>query len=596
MNTFKLRNAVLVAAIAGALAACGGGSSGSAAVTPTPFTGGVFDGKVTGATVFCDANDNGANDAGEVSAVSDGSGNFTITSGCSSPIVAYGGKNADTGEDFLGKLKAPASTTNTSFVTPLTTLMKDGGLTAAEIVTALTLPAGTNPTQVDPSTAGNEEIHAATVAVQQIIQQTASAIVASASGTAATVTSATTQNLYALVANRVATHIKATPATPLITGSSGTGTAVASTTLVNLVVKDSIADVAASADTNLTATKTALATNNINATSVAALTATAIASQATSFATLTTQSALTAQVNSLQSSTTIATVVATFLPVLTTTASTAASAAITTQLGNAATALSTMSTATTVTAGDVTALNTAATTAATAAGTTAPVALSTATFDPNNYLAVASDTVSFNGTSYTLANFKSTTGVTVNSPVQGSLDTIALTFSPVGTTPFNSAASTQASLGLEVKGSGTDARVLQMVIDKVDLTLSGGLITATIPAAAKLYVYGKNTAGTSVNVTLTNVSANTITTASNTVSFNAGTVLDAAIASLGTSNSVFSNIRNAKGTFNVKFALSNTDIYTGGTAPVPADGASVQVTNTTVIATGKGAAGKVTVQ
>ena len=607
MNTFKLRNAVLVAAIAGALAACGGGDGGVAAVTPTPFTGVVFDGKVTGAKVVCDADNNGTLNGSEVSATSDSSGSFTITGGCSSSIVAYEGTNADTGEPFLGKLKAPASTTNSSFVTPLTTLMKDGGLTAAEIVTALTLPVGTDPTTADPSATGNEEIHAATVAVQQIIQQTASAIVASASGTAAAVTSATTQNLYALVANRVATHIKATPTattiTPLITGNSGTGAAATSTALVNLIVRDSITDVAASTDTNLTATKTALATNNINATSVAALTATAIASQATSFATITTQTALTTQVNNLQSSTTIATVVATFLPVLTTAASTATSTTIANNLSTAAAALATMSTATTVALVDVNTLNTSAAAIAadaTTAGTVIanPVDVSTATFAPTNYLAVASDTVSFNGTSYTLANFKSP-GVTVLSPVQGSLDTIALTFSVDGTTPFTSttgaAASTTASLGLEVKGSGTDARVLQMVIDKVDLALSGGQITATIPANAQLYVYGKNTAGLTASVTLTNVAANTITSASNTVSFNAGTVLDAAIARLGTSNSVFSNIRNAKGTFNVKFALTNTDIYTGGASPVPADGASVQVTGTTAIATGKGAAGIVTV-
>lgn len=600
MNTFKLRNAVLAAAIAGALAACGGGGSAAVTPTPTPFTGGVFDGKVTGATVVCDADNNGTFTAGEGQATSDGSGNFTITSGCSSSIVAYGGTNADTGEAFMGKLKAPASTTNNTFVTPLTTLMKDGGLTAAEIVTALTLPAGTDPTTVDPSTAGNEEIHAATVAVQQIIQQTAATIIASASGTAPAVTSASTQDLYALIANRVATHIKAAPATALITGSSGTATATASSVLVNLIVRDSIADVVASADADLLVTKTALGTNNIDATSVAALVAGAIANQAGTLAAFSTQSALTTGVNTLQSNTTIATVVGSLLPVLSTTASTAASAIVTAQLVTAATALSTMSTDATTYAAQTIVINAAAATIDTAVPTITVTAIDPTSLAPTNYLAIASDTVSFNGTSYTLANFKSP-GVTVSSPVQGSLDTIALTFIPVGTTPFTSttgaAASTTASLGLEVKDvSTTNQRVLQMVIDKVDLTLSGGLITATIPATAKLYVYGKNTAGTSVNVTLTNVSANTITTASNTVSFNAGTVLDAAIASLGTSNSVFSNIRNAKGTFNVKFALTNTDLYTG-TSPVPADGASVQVTNTTTaIATGKGAAGIVTVQ
>lgn len=604
MNTFKLRNAVLVAAIVGTLAACGGGGGGGAAVTP--FTGGVFDGKVTGATVVCDSTPDGTFTAGEGQATSDGNGNFTITGGCSSSIVAYGGTNADTGEAFLGKLKAPASTTNSTFVTPLTTLMKDGGLTAAEIATALALPVGTNPATVDPSS--NVAVHAATVAVQQIIQQTAATIMASALVTTApSVTSATTQDLYALVANRVATHIKATPTTatitPLITGSSGVlGAATVSPALVNLIVSTSIADASVSTDTDLATIITApLVANNINAASVATLVTGAIVSQAETLASTSSQSGLTTGVNTLQSSTTIATVVTTFLPVLTTAANTA-STTVGTQLALAATALATMSTATTVAPSDVTALNTAADTAATAAGTANPVDLSTTTFAPTNYLAIASDTVSFNGTSYTLANFKSP-GVTVSSPVQGSLDTIALTFSPVGTTPFTSttgtAASTQASLGLEVKDvSTTNQRVLQMVIDKVDLALNTqGQITATIPATAKLYVYGKNAAGTSVNVTLTNVSANTITTASNTVSFNAGTVLDAAIASLGTSNSVFSNIRNAKGIFNVKFALTNTDLYTG-TSPVPADAASVQVTNTTpaIIATGKGAAGIVTVQ
>jgi hypothetical protein len=61
--------------------------------------------------------------------------------------MSSGGTNIDTGLPFKGLMKAPVGS---QFITPLTSLMADSGLTAAEVVAALGLPNGTDVTRLDP--------------------------------------------------------------------------------------------------------------------------------------------------------------------------------------------------------------------------------------------------------------------------------------------------------------------------------------------------------------------------------------------------------------------------------------------------------------
>ncbi|MBV5333313.1 hypothetical protein JZU54_07235, partial [bacterium] len=104
----------------------------------------------------------------------DTKGNFVFATGCAHGVLASGGTNADTGLAFVGQLRAPAGA---AMVTPLTTLVASG-MTQAEVITALNLPAGTNLLTTDPAATDsdgkmiNASLMKKTLAVQQMLQKT----------------------------------------------------------------------------------------------------------------------------------------------------------------------------------------------------------------------------------------------------------------------------------------------------------------------------------------------------------------------------------------------------------------------------------------
>ncbi|WP_193367595.1 NosD domain-containing protein [Pelagibius marinus] len=100
------------------LPTAGGGAAGGDGVEV--LAGQVVDGYVANATVFRDANNNGALDDGESFTTTDIDGNFTLEGG-SGPLVALGGTDVSTGLPFDGVLKAPEGST---VITPLTTLVQ----------------------------------------------------------------------------------------------------------------------------------------------------------------------------------------------------------------------------------------------------------------------------------------------------------------------------------------------------------------------------------------------------------------------------------------------------------------------------------------
>src|SRR5262249_11051960 len=81
--------------------------------------GKIFDGYLSGSTVFADANQNGVLDSGEPSTLTDGGGNFTLP-GAAGPLVMIGGTDIASKLAFQGHLNAPVGS---SAITPLTTLI-----------------------------------------------------------------------------------------------------------------------------------------------------------------------------------------------------------------------------------------------------------------------------------------------------------------------------------------------------------------------------------------------------------------------------------------------------------------------------------------
>jgi hypothetical protein len=255
---FKLR--LIPTAVATLLvAACGGGGGGggdATSVAAGPAGGTLVDGYLNFAKVVCDVNENGAYDPGEpVTYTSNtGDGKFTFNPGCTHSTlggVDGTGTNADTKLPFVGLLRAPPGA---SVITPLTTLLA-AGMTAAEIATALDLPAGTDLLNVDPAATNTDgslkdaSLLKKTLAVQQLLQKTTEMV----NGLAGMTGSVSTAAVYTQVANALATTLKG--GVVLISGGA---TPVMDVSVVNTMLSAAVTSIA-SASTVDASVKTALA-------------------------------------------------------------------------------------------------------------------------------------------------------------------------------------------------------------------------------------------------------------------------------------------------------------------------------------------------
>ena len=137
----------------------------------SPSIGRVEDGPLLNAIAFLDYNNNGELDDDEPydRTASDGSYSLTPTQENYSIVAVTDDLTIDTvsGSVLSGvTLKAPS---NSSMVTPTTTLMEDGDLTAEQVVDVLGLPAGMNPLTFSAHAAGVDPAKA--LAVEKANQQ-----------------------------------------------------------------------------------------------------------------------------------------------------------------------------------------------------------------------------------------------------------------------------------------------------------------------------------------------------------------------------------------------------------------------------------------
>ncbi len=182
----RMRWGVLAPLAAAVLVACGGGGSGSAGLS-----GVAVDGYLEGATAFLDLNGDGLFTQGEPSAVTDGSGRYTLdTSGVQQAlkglkVVVTGGVDTDTGYAFEGRLVARVEEAAAGqVVTPLTTLadaLVAQGLAqdvaAARTLIANALGLSSEALAQDPMALLDSQpgVYAAQVALQRSVQLLASA-------------------------------------------------------------------------------------------------------------------------------------------------------------------------------------------------------------------------------------------------------------------------------------------------------------------------------------------------------------------------------------------------------------------------------------
>jgi FG-GAP-like repeat/RTX calcium-binding nonapeptide repeat (4 copies)/Calx-beta domain len=177
-----------------------GGDLTLGAVGPALVSGSLFDGYISGATVFLDANKNGVKDADEPSTTTDSNGEYkleiplvtfdTNKNGKIDPsegnLVGFGGTDTATGLPLETPFSAPADATVISPLTSLVTDLMAGGMTQSEaeskVKSSLSIPGGVDLLDLDPiaSTTKNEpgaaETLVAMTKVQNIIIQISSLI------------------------------------------------------------------------------------------------------------------------------------------------------------------------------------------------------------------------------------------------------------------------------------------------------------------------------------------------------------------------------------------------------------------------------------
>ena len=204
INQFKKKRLVISPLALLTLSACGGSgsSSESGSVSTTTVTGAVVKGPLQNALVFLDLDGDGQLGAAEQSTRTDSTGSFSFLSSSSNASVVAK-TDATTIDTSSGEvldnvtLKAPAGA---EVVTPMTTIMQESSLSAADVVKVLGLPASVNPLTFNPFS-GTEN---AAVALQvekasQQVMTTIKAVSAAAEGAGASAEDAFSVALEAIV-------------------------------------------------------------------------------------------------------------------------------------------------------------------------------------------------------------------------------------------------------------------------------------------------------------------------------------------------------------------------------------------------------------
>ncbi|MFY9347282.1 MAG: cadherin repeat domain-containing protein, partial [Orrella sp.] len=188
------------------LTACGGGSSttgvgsGGGGYQPLPFSGNVVKGPLSDALVGFDYDGDGVVDSSTVRTDADGGFTLTPTQASYTVVAVTDDSTIDTSSGAVLSgitLKAPAGAT---VVTPTTTLMNEGGLTAAQVSDVLGLPEGVDPLTFNAFAAGVNAADALAVEkASQQIMNVVNAFASAAEGAGATEEVAFTAALNSLV-------------------------------------------------------------------------------------------------------------------------------------------------------------------------------------------------------------------------------------------------------------------------------------------------------------------------------------------------------------------------------------------------------------
>ena len=223
------------------LAACGGVGNGGPTVSgssSTVVSGNAIKGPLDNAFVFIDSNENGVWDTGEASDLTDSDGDYSISASASGKLLVTEDPNGTTTDTSTGlalagfSMSAPDGAT---VITPFTTLMADGGMTAEELAQGLGLDADIDPLNFNPFADGVDA--AAALSAEKLAHQVFNVVTSYADSASAIGEDVDSGAAFKAAMQAVAEVAK---------------TAAASSELIDLSDSDDLASVQAQAITSLT--------------------------------------------------------------------------------------------------------------------------------------------------------------------------------------------------------------------------------------------------------------------------------------------------------------------------------------------------------
>jgi hypothetical protein len=205
-----------------------------------------------------------------------------------------------------------------------------------------------------------------------------------------------------------------------------------------------------------------------------------------------------------------------------------------------------------------------------------------------NVISIADDTIEFNGTPYSLQQFAA--GIPQFATFQSLGFDYAVTGLPI---PLNAGVRT-VGVGIGIELTSDRGQILQVIMDKINVTLNGTQLSVTIPVSAQMHVYGKSSVASGSTVVTGTIPYSTaddlFVASSGKMTVNADKMLD----KLGSNGAALAVLKDLKGTFTARMVISNLSI--AGKTLTSVQGSSVAVTGTSESVTGLGVQGKFTIQ
>jgi hypothetical protein len=203
------------------------------------------------------------------------------------------------------------------------------------------------------------------------------------------------------------------------------------------------------------------------------------------------------------------------------------------------------------------------------------------------FLALQNNALKINGSAVTYASLAA--GATITTPT-----TLGLDFQVIGSPVID----TVAKLALELVEVGGESRVLQLMIDKVNIKNVNGQLSIAPDATAKVYVYGHTGSGIDINITLNDLAFKPITVINNSLTLNYKAMVDKVLLSVdNTTKTTAQKFTSITGQFKIKVAIDGLRVRNSdGVSALPATAIRITGSSPAQSVVGVGVSGTLIIQ